>query len=70
MEDKLKNIDIKYQVQLMQAHKDVDTATIALNNLIAIKNEEIVMVKAYFDALAQKAQAEIIIANTPIDIKT
>lgn len=69
MENKLKQLDLKYLSQITQTQSDFDLAQQKLADLNAVKEEERKAIVAYFDALAQKEQAETVIANTPANIK-
>lgn len=69
MENKLKEIEQNFLLQILEAQTAYDIANSNLMTLYAQKEEKLQAVRAYYEAVAQKEQAEIVIANTPKEIK-
>ena len=69
MQAKLTQLDLKYITLLQQAESALSLAQLEVNRLNALKEQERLLIVDYFDALGDKAQAELVIANTPNEIK-
>lgn len=69
MESKLKEIEQNFLPLIIEAQGAFDLAQQELSNLTAQKEQKMQAVRAYYEAVAKKEQAENVIANTADDIK-
>lgn len=70
MEKILQQIEANFAPQITAAQEALNIAQIEYNNIVAIAEDKKRVAREYYEALAQKEQAEIIIANAPQEIKS
>lgn len=69
MEDIIKEIDKKYGEVMYNLQDEISILQNKLNTVTSTLEEEKHQVREYYKAMDDKAQAELIIANTPEEIK-
>jgi hypothetical protein len=69
MDEILKQIEQDFLPQIQEAQEAFSVAELNLANLQATKEEKMKAVRDYYKAISDKEMAEIVIANTPQEIK-
>jgi len=69
MEEIIKQIEEEYATQMQEAQDALSVAQMNFDNLVGSKEEKIRAVRVYYEAIAQRDQAQSVIDSTNDDIK-